>query len=107
MSKMIVTPQELKKMMDDDADFVLVDVREDSERLIAKIDFGVHIPMGDIASRQGELDPEADIVVYCHSGMRSFQVCRLLEGFGFAKVRNLVGGITAWSTEIDPSIQKY
>lgn len=107
MSHNLITPQDLKKLMDSQTPFILIDVREESERQIAKIDYGCHIPMGEIPNRHHELDHEAEIVLYCHSGIRSFQVCRLLEMFGFARVKSLVGGITAWSREIDPLIPCY
>ncbi len=107
MSENLISPQELKSLMDQEAPFVLVDVREESERDVAVIDCGCHIPMGDITTRYEELEKDQDIVVYCHSGVRSFQVCRLLEMLGFARVRSLVGGIDAWSQEIDSNIERY
>ena len=107
MSQNLISPSELKVLMASQDAFVLVDVREDSERELAVIDFGCHIPMGEITTRYEELDKEKETVIYCHSGVRSFQVCRLLEMLGFARVRSLVGGIDAWSQEIDSEIKRY
>ena len=107
MSENLISPQQLKDLFDKKASFDLLDVREESERDISKIEAGVHIPIEEITTRYGELDKKQDIVIYCRSGVRSFQVCRLLEMLGFARVRSLVGGINAWSQEIDPSIKKY
>lgn len=107
MSQNLISVTELKDLMDQDGDFLLVDVREESEREIAKIKSGHHIPMGDITERYEELDKNKDVVIYCHSGVRSFQVCRLLEMFGFARVRSLVGGIDAWAQEVDTTIKRY
>ncbi len=72
----------------------------------AKVDPHVHIPMGAIPIRYEELDKEIPIVVMCHSGVRSAQVCQFLEPRGF-DVTNLEGGIDAWSQLVDPSVPSY
>jgi adenylyltransferase/sulfurtransferase len=54
-----------------------------------------------------ELDKNAEIVVYCHSGARSARATQMLRNAGFAKAKNLAGGIDAWSLEIDPSLPRY
>ena len=102
-----ITVQELNQKLGLQASFILLDVREPDEFAIAKIAGATYIPMGEVSTRYSELDAESEIIVMCHSGMRSFQVMRLLQGLGFAKVKNLKGGINAWSTEIDPTIQRY
>ncbi len=91
----------------DAAKVVLLDVREDAELSLAAIDGAVHIPMGQIPARIGELDPEQTIVVMCHSGGRSAQVATYLGQQGFASVFNLDGGIQAWSRSVDPTIPEY
>ena len=53
------------------------------------------------------MNPSDDIVVYCHTGGRSAQAVKLLSGLGFKKVRNLKGGIRAWTLEVDPSLRLY
>ncbi len=91
----------------DAATVVLLDVREDAELSLAAIDGAVHIPMGQIPARIGELDPEQTIVVMCHSGGRSAQVATYLNQQGFASVFNLDGGIQAWSRSVDSTIPEY
>ncbi len=87
---------------------VLLDVREDWEtRLAPAPSPHLHIPMGQIPDRLGELDPGADIVVMCRSGGRSFEVARFLERAGFSTVANLSGGILSWSRDVDPTIPVY
>lgn len=86
---------------------LLLDVREDWELAIARLEQAVHIPMNEIPDRMQELDREREIVVMCRSGMRSGQVARYLEQRGFERVWNLAGGILAWSEEIDPSLTPY
>jgi rhodanese-related sulfurtransferase len=63
--------------------------------------------MGEIPSRIGELDPDSEIVVVCHHGIRSAQVAGYLARMDFTRVWNLVGGIDAWSIEADPSVRRY
>jgi rhodanese-related sulfurtransferase len=86
----------------------LLDVREDWEIKLAPVPSDVvHIPMGEMTDRIGELDPLKDTVVICRSGGRSLEVARFLEREGFASVYNLAGGILAWSRELDPKIPQY
>ncbi|HKE45322.1 MAG TPA: rhodanese-like domain-containing protein [Steroidobacteraceae bacterium] len=86
---------------------LLLDVREDWELKTASVPDVVHIPMGQIRERLGELDPQRETVVICRSGRRSLEVARFLEQQGFRSVANLTGGILAWSRELDPSIPEY
>lgn len=85
----------------------LVDVREPQEWAIGRIEGAVHIPMGVIPVRLAELDATRTVVVYCHHGGRSAQVQQYLRKQGFSDVRNLTGGIDAWSREIDPTVPRY
>jgi rhodanese-related sulfurtransferase len=86
----------------------LLDVREDWELALAPVPSEVvHIPMGEISHRIGELDSERETVVICRSGARSAQVARFLEARGFNSVFNLAGGILAWSRDLDPRIPPY
>lgn len=101
-----VSAEQLKHMRDSDADFVLVDVREEREFEICEIG-GTLIPLGALEERLGELDPSAHIVVHCHVGGRSSNATRLLRAKGFDNVWNLQGGIRAWIQRIDPSLQDY
>ena len=85
----------------------LLDVREPAEREIARLTGTVHIPMTAVPGRMHELDPEATVVVMCHSGGRSRRVAEFLSASGYANVFNLAGGIDAWSREIDSSVPRY
>src|SRR5215467_13350117 len=98
---------EVKEKLDRGDKFVLVDVREPHEHQICNIPAAVLIPLGQVPQRLGELDPEADIVVHCKSGMRSAKACGILKSAGFKHVRNMKGGILAWSDRVDPSVPKY
>jgi rhodanese-related sulfurtransferase len=86
---------------------VVVDVREGWELDVARIPEVLHIPMNDIPARLGELDANGDIVVMCRSGGRSMQVAQFLDRNGFRSVKNLTGGILAWSRDVDPAVKSY
>ena len=103
-----LTPREFLDRREAGEDITLLDVREDWEVKLAPVPTEtVHIPMGEISDRVGELDPKKETVVICRSGGRSGQVAQFLERQGFGKVFNLAGGILAWSRVIDPGIPQY
>jgi len=98
---------ELKEKIDRGDNFVLIDVREPHEYKICSIQGAKLIPLGEFPQHVGEFDKEADIVIHCRSGMRSAKACAVLRQNGFQHVRNVVGGILAWSDKVDPSVPKY
>lgn len=100
-------PTEVKTMIDQGDRFVLVDVREPHEHQICNIPYAKLIPLGDLPKRVNELNSADDIVVHCKSGMRSAKGVDFLKQAGFKKVRNMKGGILAWSDKVDPSVPKY
>lgn len=104
-----LTVSELKSRIDAGDDLTLIDVREPYEWDIGNLGpQGARlIPLGEISDRYEEIDPDAEVVVYCRSGARSARAVNFLREKGFENVRNLEGGIRAWSEEIDPSIPKY
>ena len=87
---------------------LLLDVREPWEYERCRIDGAQLVPMRDIPTQAGELDPERETVVICHHGIRSFSVARFLEGqLGFSNVINLTGGVAAWARDVDPDMPVY
>jgi molybdopterin/thiamine biosynthesis adenylyltransferase/rhodanese-related sulfurtransferase len=98
---------EVKEKLDRGDKFVLIDVREPHEYQICNIPAAKLIPLGEIGKRLDELDPDADIVIHCKSGMRSARACGILKAAGFQHVRNMKGGILAWSDQVDHSVPKY
>ena len=85
----------------------LIDVREPHEWEIARIDGARLIPLATVADRLHELDRTRDIVLQCKGGVRSAKALRTLQAAGFTRVLNLVGGITRYSDDVDPTIPKY
>jgi adenylyltransferase/sulfurtransferase len=101
-----IQPEELKRRIDAGEDLFILDVREPHEFQIANLG-GYLIPLGDLPLRVNELDPHREIVAHCKAGGRSAKAVEFLRQQGFKNVRNLAGGITAWSEKVDPSIPKY
>ncbi|MEO5858216.1 MAG: rhodanese-like domain-containing protein [Pyrinomonadaceae bacterium] len=99
---------ELKKKLDDGDDFLLIDVRQPDEYAFAKIEGAKLIPLGEIIKRASELDPNKEVVLHCKMGGRSARAIEFLRAAGYAgPLKNLRGGITAWSNEVDPKVPKY
>jgi sulfur-carrier protein adenylyltransferase/sulfurtransferase len=103
----VIDPIEVKAKLDRGDSFTLLDVREPHEYQIAKIPGSLLIPLGELPKRLNELNPAAEIVTQCKSGARSQKAFELLKQNGFGNVRNMTGGITAWSDKVDPSVPKY
>jgi adenylyltransferase/sulfurtransferase len=103
----VIDPVEVKKKQDRGEKFLLLDVREPHEYQIARIPGSTLIPLGQLPARLGELDKNAEIVAHCKMGGRSQQAVDLMKANGFSNVRNMTGGITAWSDKVDPSVPKY
>jgi len=102
-----ITVQELKEKLDRGEKITLIDVREPWEYNIAKIEGAQLIPLATLGSEYKTLDPQAEIVIHCHMGMRSMDATQFLLQQGFKNVKNLTGGINAWSMQVDPSVPKY
>jgi molybdopterin/thiamine biosynthesis adenylyltransferase/rhodanese-related sulfurtransferase len=102
-----ISVRELKAKIDNREAFTLIDVREPFEYEIAKIEAARLIPLGELESRLSELPRSGPLILQCHSGGRSEHAVRLLQEAGFQNALNLVGGIDAWSAEIDPDVPRY
>lgn len=85
----------------------LIDVREPHELEISALEGAQLIPIGSFAARMHELSSASEIVLFCKSGTRSARALEMLAGAGFRKLKNLRGGINAWSVEVDPSLPRY
>ncbi|MEL6816487.1 MAG: rhodanese-like domain-containing protein [Cyanobacteria bacterium J06560_2] len=89
----------------------LIDVREPHELEIASIPHFLNLPLSQFPAWSGNIhtqfDAEAETIVMCHLGMRSAQMCQWLIAQGFTNVKNLTGGIEAYSRRIDPNVPRY
>ncbi|HUL75295.1 MAG TPA: molybdopterin-synthase adenylyltransferase MoeB [Vicinamibacterales bacterium] len=105
-----MTVDELKARLDRGDSVWILDVREPREFEICRLAGSTLIPLGELAHRLAEIPdgPNApDIVVHCKMGARSAKAVALLRDRGYARVRNLQGGILAWIERIDRSLPKY
>ena len=102
-----ITVRELKQALDEKRDFDLIDVREPQEWEISRIPGAKLIPLGDLPKRIHELDSSREIYLQCKVGGRSAKAAKFLHDSGFRKIKNVAGGIDAWSHEIDPSMPTY
>ncbi|MEO8635876.1 MAG: molybdopterin-synthase adenylyltransferase MoeB [Gemmatimonadales bacterium] len=102
-----VSVAELAREVQDGRPIALLDVREPVEWEIVHLDGATLMPLATLPSRASELDPRAELVVYCHHGARSLQAVDFLRAAGFSHARSLAGGIAAWAEEIDPAMNRY
>jgi adenylyltransferase/sulfurtransferase len=102
-----IDPVEVKLKFDRKENFVLIDVREPHEFEICRIHGAKLIPLGELPKRVHELNSADQIVAHCKSGVRSGKAVDFLKQAGFRKVKNMTGGILAWSEKVDPSVPKY
>ena len=101
-----INPQDLKARLDRHDSLVLLDVREDWETALCRLENATHIPIEEVELRTAELDQADDIVVYCHHGVRSAAVANFLRQQGFKAV-NLQGGLDQWARAVDPRMKRY
>jgi len=102
-----ITPKELKKMLQDHPGLYVLDVREPHEIAICAIEGTYKIPLGEIASRLGEVPKHEPVVVHCKLGGRSAQAVEFLKSKGHGNVKNLSGGIIRWIDEVDGTLKRY
>ncbi len=102
-----IDPTEVKAKLDRGDRFQLIDVREPHEYQICNIPGAKLIPLGELPKRVNELDSAVEIVAHCKSGVRSGKAVDFLKQAGFRKVKNMKGGILAWSDKVDPRVPKY
>jgi rhodanese-related sulfurtransferase len=98
--------EEFVELRESGADFVLLDVREESELEITTLG-GVNIPLADLPDRLDELDKDAHVIVHCRAGRRGGMATAQLREAGFTNAWNLNGALMAMKDRVDPSIPKY
>jgi len=101
-----VTPQELEPRLGGADAPALLDVREPWEHAIAALPGARLVPMEELPHRLSEIEPDREVVVYCHHGIRSAEVVLWLRAQGIPAV-NLRGGIDAWAVSIDQTLRRY
>lgn len=104
-----IQPRDLKHLLESGEPVLLIDVRQEDEHAFCALPGSVHVPLGELPARVGEIEPGAEttIVVYCHHGVRSLSGAAILMQAGLAKVASLAGGIDRWSLTVDPAVPRY
>ena len=102
-----ISPKELKTRLDKGDKLILVDVREEWEYSLAKLHSSILIPLGTLPQSLARLNRDSEIIAICHHGMRSADATNFLLQQGFPNVKNLVGGIDAWSIHVDGTVPRY
>ncbi|MBF2064185.1 MAG: rhodanese-related sulfurtransferase [Calothrix sp. C42_A2020_038] len=106
-----VSVEQLQQRLSSGDSIQLIDVREPQEVEIASIDGFVNLPLSDFAAWGNQIhtyfDSNVETLVLCHHGIRSAQMCQWLTEQGFTNVKNITGGIAAYSTRVDSSIPQY
>jgi adenylyltransferase/sulfurtransferase len=101
----VISPAELSERLRRGDPLLVLDVREEYEWSVSHLEQAEHVPMARLREAISTLPPDREIVVYCRSGARSANAAAMLRNAGFARVRNLTGGLAAWSREIDRSMR--
>ncbi len=99
--------QELKGKIENGSNLLILDIRDPWEWEIAHLDKALFIPMNSLVSRLDEIDPSKEIVVHCHTGIRSANVSNYLIKQGYTNVKNSRGATKAWTSEVDPRLMQY
>jgi adenylyltransferase/sulfurtransferase len=99
--------RELEAALDQGEDATVLDVRESHEWEICHIEGALLLPLSELPGRMHELDPAHTYFVHCKTGMRSAKAIGQLKQAGFARLKNVRGGIKAWAEEIDPAMPTY
>ena len=102
-----ISPQRLSDHLKNSENVKFIDVREPAEYEIARLEQAELLPLSRFNEWIGTLKPEDEIVVMCHHGIRSANVCMFLVRNNFENVSNLEGGIDLWSVEVDEHIPRY
>lgn len=85
----------------------VLDVREPWEFETVHIAGSTSLPLSDLARGAESLDRDVEYIALCHHGMRSEMAAGWMRQHGFTRVRNLVGGIDAYSVHVDVSLPRY
>jgi len=100
-----ITRDELKKLIDEKAECILIDVREPVELQHGVIPTSTNIPLGQFPGALDQFSKQDRLIFYCRSGGRSAQATEMAIQQGF-NAENYAGSILDWA-DIDPNVEKY
>lgn len=104
-----MTPAELKKRLDAGEEIEVIDVREDWELMVSKLNFARQIVLHTLPDHVQEISKDKPVVFVCRSGARSMQAASFLAAYGWQaeKLFNLQGGILRWARDVDPTLPMF
>jgi rhodanese-related sulfurtransferase len=102
-----VTPEQLRTLLAEGRAPRLIDVRDPEEFALCRLPGAELHPANLIADWSRTLDPDQEILLYCHHGIRSLHAAMHLSAIGFKKVSHLRGGLDAYSLRADPSMPSF
>jgi len=95
-----ISPVAVKEKLDNDEDFVFLDVRTQKEYDEVYIDGATLIPLGGLKERMGELPKDKEIIAFCKISLRGYEACKILESAGFKDTKFMDGGVVTWPFEL-------
>jgi len=104
---MEISVHEAAQQLNNDPRPTVLDVREDFEVAVCRIEGAKVIPLGELPTRWAEVDVDGPLLVYCHHGMRSLRATEFLRAKGVDGAVSIKGGIDLWAREIDPEMARY
>ena len=78
-----------------------------TDDLLARFPNALHVPLRTVPMKASELPRDKLLVLACQKGVRSMRALEMLREMGFTRLKNLHGGIDAWSLEVDNSVPRY
>jgi molybdopterin/thiamine biosynthesis adenylyltransferase/rhodanese-related sulfurtransferase len=103
----VISPQELAERRAAGEPLSLIDVREEWEYAIARLEGSQLVPLGTLAGAEPGIARHGELIVLCHHGVRSARAAEYLRSRGITGARSLAGGIDRWSVEIDSTVPRY
>lgn len=94
-----ISLENFKEKVENGENLIILDVRELDEYEAGNIQGAIHIPLGEVEQRSGELKKDACIYVICHSGRRSELAAQTMAKQGFQQLINVVPGMCDWTGE--------
>ncbi len=104
--KPIISTNELKKLIKENGDYILIDVREPSELEYGMIPSAINIPLDDIEFGIERFDKDDNLIFYCRTGGRSHQAAETAKRLGFTNAQNYKGSVWEWS-KTDSNVTRY
>ena len=105
-----VSVHDVRRMLSNGDDVLLLDVRQPDEYAFCKLDGAQLVPLPELPQKLDDVENIADgrrIVTVCHRGIRSLKAAALIREAGLTQTHSMAGGMDAWSTEIDPNVPRY